>query len=665
MQIKTGPFLRSPLTIERIMLDVLISLLPPVVAGIVFFGWRALFILVISTVTAVLTEALIQRAPLTLPGIFGDGSAAVTGLLVGLILPSGASWWIPAVGSFLAIALIKWAFGGLGSNIFNPALGARAILLLAFTSQMVKFVLPFDTVSGATPLLAERSFSWALFWGNTGGSIGETSVPAIVLGAVYLLYKGHINWRIPCGYLGSAFLLALLWGLDPWYTLTAGGLLFAAVFMATDMVTSPVTFGGQLLFGVGCGLLTMVIRRFTPFPEGVTFAVLSMNALAPLLESLTIPAVFGVGLSRETKYKGLAVSLGVLLALAALFVGLERITPAALPVISGGRHLPVAELLGSENYEIADEQGTVYYLLRNEAGDPEKTAFVAEQKGFNGPIRFLVVLDNQEAIQSLSILEHWEDPGLGELITRASFLNQFTGLDRRSEFSLGVDIQGITGATVSSRAFTSGLRRALEDFAQVFYPTGEEQSPWTDGSYRGVADSFGGPLEVEVTVAGNRLTAVEILVHADTPGISDRALEQIPQAIVSANAVQVEAISGATISSEAIMRAVQKALTDGERIEEAPAGLYAIELEDGVYRGRAQGFGGQLVLDVAVQGGKITEITVAESLETPFIAENAFEKMLPAIVATQGPVDGVSGATVTSGAILDALDDALAMERGR
>jgi len=143
MQSKTGPYLRTSITIESVMIDVLISLVPPLLAGMIFFGWRALWIVLLSTVTAVVTEAILLRAPLTLQGIFGDGSAAVTGMLVGLILPSTAAWWVPVLGSILAIALVKQTFGGLGYNIFNPALGARAVLLLAFTSQLVKFSAPF------------------------------------------------------------------------------------------------------------------------------------------------------------------------------------------------------------------------------------------------------------------------------------------------------------------------------------------------------------------------------------------------------------------------------------------------------------------------------------------------------------------------------------------
>ena len=663
MQIKTGPFLRTPLTIEQIMLDVLISLLPATIAGVVFFGFPALVVLGLSTLTAVVTEALLLRSPLTPRGIFGDGSAAVTGLLVGLILPPTTAWWIPVLGSFLAIALVKWAFGGIGYNIFNPALGARAILLLAFTSQMVKFTVPFDTITAATPLLTSRSFSWSLVWGNVGGSIGETSVIAILLGALYLLYKQHINWRIPVGYVGSAFVLALLWGLDPWFTITAGGLLFAAVFMATDMVTSPVTPTGQLIFGIGCGVLTLVIRQYTPFPEGVTFAVLTMNALAPAIESLTIPTCFGVGLSRETRYKGVAVGVASLLVVVGVFVALERFQPAVTPIISYGQHLPIAEFLGTDDYEVVEQGGIRYYLTYDEDENPQTVAFIGEQGGFNGPIRFLLVLDENQQITEVQILEHREDPGLGELITRSAFLDQFKGLDRDSAFALGTDIQAVSGATISSRSFTTGVRRALENFDATFYPQ-EEVGAWVDGTFAGKADSFGGPLEVEVTVSGGKISAVQVLKHSDTPGISDGAIKNVPERIVAANSFQVDAFSGATVTSDAIMKAVQKAVEQGGSTPSvapsvpASKGGYTIP-QDGVYRGSTQGFGGELVLEVTVSGGKISAIEVIETKETPFIADNAFKTMLPAIVEAQGPVDTVSGATVTSKAVLAAVEVAL------
>ena len=672
MQIKTGPFLRSPLTIKQIMVDVLIALTPAVIAGVVFFGLPALKVLVLSTLSAVLTEAILLRVPLTPRGIFGDCSAAVTGLLVGLILPSTAAWWVPVLGSILAIALIKLAFGGLGHNIFNPALGARAILLLAFTSQLVKFTAPFDAVTTATPLLSARTFSWPLVWGNVGGSIGETSVIAIILGAAYLLYKGHINWRNPVGYIGSAFVLALLWGLDPWYTITAGGLLFAAIFMATDMVTSPVTPTGQLIFGIGCGVLTMVIRQFTSLPEGVTFAVLTMNAVSPAIESLTIPRIFGFSISQETWKKGMALTAAGVVVLAGILVAVDRTQPEVAPVISYGQYLPIAELLGQDDFEVVEENGITYYLVRDEEGNPAQTAFISEQGGFNGPIRFLLVLDEEHRIARVTVLDHSEDPGLGELVTRPSFVEQFIGLDQSSAFSLGGDIQGVSGATISSRALASGVQKALEKFDQTFFAQ-EEPGSYIDGTYYAQTDSFGGVLELEVVVDGGKIAAVNVLKHTDTPGISDPAYASIPQRIVDANSPQVEAVSGATVSSDAIMRGVQQALVQaaGESVPVEPSetpgatASFDIAVGDGVHRGSAEGFGGTLVLDVTVEGGKITAIEIVETSETPFIADTAFKELIPAIIEAQGPVDVVSGATFTSRAVENAVRDALSKKEGQ
>jgi RnfABCDGE-type electron transport complex D subunit len=651
---KTGPYLRSPVTIESVMKDVLYSLIPALAAGVIFFGIRALWVVLLSTLTAMVTEMLFLRQPINPKGLFGDGSAAVTGVLVGLILPSTTAWWIPIVGSFLAIALVKLPFGGLGHNIFNPALGARAILLLAFTSEMVRFVLPFDTVTGATPLLSMTSFNWSLIWGNVGGSIGETSVIAILLGAAYLLYKGHIDWRVPTGYVGAAFLAALLWGLNPWITIFGGGLLFAAVFMATDMVTSPVTPTGQLVFGIGCGLLTVFIRKFTSLPEGVTFAVLVMNALVPLLDRLTVPQIFGVGVAREQRFQGTALGAAVLVVVLVVAFAIGGPDRAAQPVISGGHYLPIAELLGTTDYEIEDINGTRYYTVRDGEGNLTGAAFVGEQRGFNGSIRYLIALDDQYAVQDLIILEHKEDPGLGARITQPAFLQQFVGLGPESKFEFGTDIDGLSGATISSRAVTTGIRRSVEGFMNAFFPSQDAAGGWADGTYTGEADSFGGKLAVEVTVSGGKITAVEVVSHSDTPGISDPAINTIPGQIVAANSPTVDAISGATFTSEGIMQAVQNALV-GAEVGGAPGWA------DGTYTGEASSFGGKLAVEVTVSGGKITAVEVVSHSDTPGISDPAINTIPGQIVAANSPqVDAISGATYTSEGIMAAVENALA-----
>lgn len=307
------------------MFDVLIASLPIVVASTFLFGPRALWITFISVATAIATEALIQiffKAPgfrfrpflynfLTNDDITVlDGSALATGLLLAFTLPPGSPFWIPMVGAFVSIAIGKQIFGGVGHNIFNPALVGRAFLLAAWPAQTTSWTAPIswskwigflgpnpyswmvDGVSAATPLslLGLQGQTTPLFQlvvGNIAGSLGETSAVAILLGAAYLLYKGTISWHIPISYVGAAFLLSLVLREDPLFHVFAGGLLLGAFFMATDVVTSPVTKWGRILFGVGAGVLTILIRVFGAFPEGVCYSILLMNGLTPLIDKYT------------------------------------------------------------------------------------------------------------------------------------------------------------------------------------------------------------------------------------------------------------------------------------------------------------------------------------------------------------------------------------------
>ena len=315
--VSSSPHIRTPETISSIMTDVMIALFPVAVVSVLLFGYNALITIVIAMAFAMLTEAVLQRKT----NILGDGSAAVTGLLLALTLPPNVAWWLPAVGSICAILFAKHLFGGIGNNIFNPALVGRAVLVLSWGSRMVggsdfwtvpRF-LDFtrnaaapDAATAATPLEADivaMGTEWhELFLGNVTGSLGETSALALLIGAFWLFYKGHIDWRIPGGYIGSVLVLgALLDGgfyMDSFlmtgvFHVLAGGVLLGALFMATDMVTSPVTPAGRLIFGVGCGVITMVIRLYGVYPEGVTFAILLMNALTPIIDRFTIPKKFG------------------------------------------------------------------------------------------------------------------------------------------------------------------------------------------------------------------------------------------------------------------------------------------------------------------------------------------------------------------------------------
>jgi electron transport complex protein RnfD len=283
------------------MRDVIIALLPTAIAGTVIFGLRSLLVIAVTVASAVLFEALfnvITKKEQTI----GDLSAAVTGLLLALNLPAGIPIWQCIVGSAFAILLVKCIFGGIGCNLVNPAITARVFMLVAFGSMTVQsFPKIVDTVSSATPLaqMAEGDAPALtdLLLGTTGGAIGETCAIALLVGFAYLLIRRVITWHIPVAFVASVFVLSFLMeGFDVMRALAlvlSGGLLIGAIFMATDYVTSPSTAAGKIIFGVGAGLLTFLIRYFGVYPEGVSFAILFMNILNPYIEKITAHKIFG------------------------------------------------------------------------------------------------------------------------------------------------------------------------------------------------------------------------------------------------------------------------------------------------------------------------------------------------------------------------------------
>ncbi len=292
-----GPHIGSPELTRTIMWSVAIALVPASLAGLYFFGLPALVVLVTTTAAAVVTEYLwIKYVRGYQPR--ADGSALVTGLLLGLTLPPTFSPALAALGSVVAIILGKHVYGGLGNNPFNPALVGRTFLLISFPVAMTTWQAPLDAVTTATPLsllkAGEALPSWGqLFVGNVGGSLGETSVLALLLGAAFLLWKGYIDWRIPAGVLISSAVLGAAFGVPVSVTLFSGGLILGAFFMATDYVTSPITQSGRWAFGIGIGIISVVIRQLGGYPEGVSFAILLMNAAVPLIERATWPKPMG------------------------------------------------------------------------------------------------------------------------------------------------------------------------------------------------------------------------------------------------------------------------------------------------------------------------------------------------------------------------------------
>ncbi len=303
LTVAPSPHIKGTARVNRIMLDVVIALLPALTVGIAVLGLRALLVAVVSIACAVGFEALwclIRRKKMTVT----DGSALVTGMLFAMTLPASVPLWMVAVGDLFAIVVIKGFFGGLGQNVFNPALAARAFLVLIYPVGVTKYP-HLDGVASATPMhqmvmeqLPEQSIL-DMFLGNCPGSIGEISAIALLIGGIYLVIRKVISPRIPLAYIGTVAILSLIFFKTDnalvWmtYQILSGGLFLGAIFMATDYVTSPVTPVGQIIYGVGCGVVTLLLRYFGLFPEGVTYAILLMNACAWSIDRYTGPVRFG------------------------------------------------------------------------------------------------------------------------------------------------------------------------------------------------------------------------------------------------------------------------------------------------------------------------------------------------------------------------------------
>ena len=302
LKMSSSPHIRSKATTSNIMMLVAIALLPASAFGVWNFGLPAFGMLVTTTVVAVLTEYIYEKL-MHKKITINDWSAAVTGLLLGLNMPPTAPWWMGAIGSVFAILIVKQLFGGLGQNFMNPALGARCFLLICFAGKMTYFV--YDGVTGPTPLAelkaGETVNTLSMLLGNIRGTIGETSVVAIMIGAMFLILMGVIDLRIPGTYIVTFVIFITLFGghgFDPQYItahLCGGGLMLGAWFMATDYVTSPITSKGKILFGICLGCLTGLFRLFGGSAEGVSYAIIISNLLVPLIEKVTLPKPFGKG----------------------------------------------------------------------------------------------------------------------------------------------------------------------------------------------------------------------------------------------------------------------------------------------------------------------------------------------------------------------------------
>ena len=305
-QVSSAPHVRANDSTSRVMLYVIIALLPASLFGIFNFGYKALVLILVTIASCLASEWIFDKI-VHKKNSLPDLSAVVTGLLLALNLPAGLPWWEAVIGSVFAIVIVKMLFGGLGQNFMNPALGGRCFLLIAFAADMTNFrSAKFEAYSGATPLGMIRNEGLSsvnimdMLTGKIPGTIGETSVIAILIGAIFLILMGVIDLKIPASYIITFAVFMFIFGADRFNTtyvvaeLCGGGLMLGAFFMATDYVTSPITPMGQILFGICCGLLTGIFRCFGANAEGVSFAIILSNLLVPLIEKITVPNAFGI-----------------------------------------------------------------------------------------------------------------------------------------------------------------------------------------------------------------------------------------------------------------------------------------------------------------------------------------------------------------------------------
>lgn len=330
LKISTAPHLTTSRTTPVLMRDVVIALIPALIASVLFFGLNALLVIATSVAACVMFEYLFGRYVFKTGNSTHDWSAVITGLLLAYNLPSSMPILMILIGAFMAIVVAKLCYGGLGKNLFNPALVGRVFLFISFPVQMTHWPRPeflnflsSDAQTGATTLgilkhldaqtsataltggqhsLNELPGYWQMFSGNIGGSLGEVSALALLLGLLYMLYRRVITWHIPFYYIATVFILTSVLYLstddvryEPVTHLLSGGLMLGAIFMATDYTTSPMSKNGQILFAIGCGLLTVIIRLYSAYPEGVSFAILIMNAFVPLIDKFARPRFYGQG----------------------------------------------------------------------------------------------------------------------------------------------------------------------------------------------------------------------------------------------------------------------------------------------------------------------------------------------------------------------------------
>jgi len=459
-----SPHIKKPMNTRKIMLDVVIALVPALAAATVIFGIRALLVVIICVVSCIFFEWGV-RALFKKEQTITDLSAVVTGMILAFNLPVGVHFGIAILGCFIAIVIVKQLFGGIGENTLNPAAAARVVLLLTAMGQISTWSLPLttDAVSTATPLLNPGDFSlMELFLGNHAGSLGETCAAALLLGGIYLLIKKVIHITIPLTYIGTVICLSFLLGEDPLRQILTGGLILGAFFMATDYSSSPLTHLGKVIYGLGLGLITVLIRAYGPFPEGVSFAIVLMNLVVPPIEKATRIKPFGSQkkMARDI-IKPALIAMVVLMVIASAAAGVYRqfAEPEEETGISADSKAAAAKLLGTDDIQLTENGEYTDSIQGIWSSGNGKYAVDLLTKGYGGEINLLVGIGSEGSISGIKVISHSETEGLGSKVLEDSYLDNFTGLKSAAEIS-GVD--AITSATISSEAVKKGIVTALE-----------------------------------------------------------------------------------------------------------------------------------------------------------------------------------------------------------
>ena len=494
-QISSSPHVRSPLSTGGVMYDVILALLPATVFGVWHFGLHALLIILMSIVSAMLTEHVFNMV--TGKGnTLRDGSAVLTGLLLGLCLPPTVPLYIPYIGAVFAIAVVKGLFGGLGRNFLNPALAARCFLLLSFGGSMTQYFA--DGVSGATPLASGSADLVRILTGHAGGVIGCSAI-ALLLGGLYLLLSGGITWHIPVATVGSFAAFMLLFGKDMTLSrliaqIAGGGVLMAAFFMATDPVTSPVSGPGQLIYGACVGILSGLLRRYGSSADSVSYAVLLSNLAAPVLDECIVPKPYAFrgreGRPEVPAKTWLPKTAGAIAIVAVVCAALALLVSSLTGGVIEKRRLAEnaetyrAVLPGAESFEVPDGAAEALEALdggaygdfgniridevitaKDAAGNELGTVIsVTNPDGRDAPISLSVGILPDGTLNGIVYTDLNETPGIGMKVADPSFTDQFKGV-KADRLTVGGEIDAATGATISSEAVVNAVNAALDFWA--------------------------------------------------------------------------------------------------------------------------------------------------------------------------------------------------------